>query len=435
MHGAAGEALPVDLWLAVLIVAACILLSAFFAASETAMTAASRARMHGLAKSGDGRAETVNRLQSTRARLIGAMLLGNTIVNIGASAFMTNVLTSVFGDAGVIYATALMTIVLLIFAEVLPKTLAVNFPDQMALGMARPVSFFVVAFTPLLVAVDWVVGGALRLLGLQAGDHAAIVSAQEELRSTVDLLHKEGGVERTHRDMFGGVLELDALTVSDVMVHRTKMRAIDVALPPAEIVREVLASPFTRMPLWSGQPENITGVIHAKDLLRALADAGGVFDKLHVAQIATPPWFVPDTTNLRDQLQAFLDRKQHFALVVDEYGSVMGLVTLEDILEEIVGDIKDEHDTVVQGLRQLADGSVNVDGSAPIRDLNRAMDWRLPDDEATTVAGLVIHEARAIPETGQVFSFHGFRFEVLRKQRNRIAALKVTPEPQEEIDG
>ena len=434
MHGTGGEALPVDLWVAVLIVAVCLLLSAFFAASETALTAASRARMHGLEKAGDARAVTVNRLQSSRARLIGAMLLGNTIVNIGASAFMTNVLTGIFGDAGVIYATALMTVLLLIFAEVLPKTIAINFPDRVSLLMAKTVAFFVMIFTPILFAVDGIVGGVLRLFGMRIGEHTSLLTAQEELRSTVDLLHKEGSVERAHRDMFGGLLELEALTVSDVMVHRTKMRAINVELPPQEIVREALASAFTRLPLWRDQPENIIGVLHARDILRALMAANGVAEQLNLNDIILPPWFVPDTTTLKDQLQAFLNRKAHFALVVDEYGSVMGLVTLEDILEEIVGDIKDEHDLVVQGLRQLPDGSVNVDGSVPIRDLNRAMDWSLPDEEATTVAGLVIHEARAIPETGQVFSFHGFRFEVLRKNRNRLTALKVTPEAQE-IDG
>lgn len=432
MHGTGGEALPVDLWVAALIVFACILLSAFFSASETALTAASRARMHGLEKAGDGRAATVNRLQSARGRLIGAMLLGNTIVNIGASAFMTNVLTSAFGDAGVIYATALMTVLLLIFAEVLPKTIAINFPDRCALILAKSISFFVTIFTPVLLAVDVIVGSVLKLFGLRVGDHASLVTPEEELRSTVDLLHKEGGVERKHRDMFGGLLELNALTVTDVMVHRTKMRAINGDLLAREIVREALASAYTRLPIWQGQSENIIGVLHAKDLLRALMEVNGAADQLNIAQITTPPWFIPDTTKLQDQLQAFLNRKAHFALVVDEYGSVMGLVTLEDILEEIVGDIKDEHDLTVQGLRQLPDGSVNVDGSVPIRDLNRAMDWRLPDEEATTVAGLVIHEARAIPETGQVFSFHGFRFEVLRKQRNRITALKVTPEFQEE---
>jgi Mg2+/Co2+ transporter CorB len=235
--------------------------------------------------------------------------------------------------------------------------------------------------------------------------------------------------------MFGGLLGLNELTVEDVMVHRTRMRTIDANLPPAEIVRAVLASANTRLPLWRDQPENIVGVLHAKDLLRALAAAQGDASKLNIDEVAFSPWFVPATSSLEDQLQAFLERKTHFALVVDEYGSVMGLVTLEDILEEIVGDIRDEHDLAVQGLRTLPDGSVTVDGAVPIRDLNRAMDWSLPDDEATTVAGLVIHEAQAIPEPGQVFSFHNFRFEILRKQRNRLTALKITPMPLDDGSG
>ena len=434
MHGA-GEAAPVDLWVAVLIVAVCIALSAFFSGSETAMTAASRVRMHGLERNGDKRAKLVNRLLSSRGRLIGAMLLGNTIVNIGASAFMTNVLTGVFGDAGVIYATVLMTILLLIFAEVLPKTIGINFPDRMSLVVARPAAIFVYAITPVMIAIDAVVGGVLRLIGLRAGEHGSVLTPQEELRSAVDLLHKEGSVERSHRDMFGGLLGLNELTVEDVMVHRTRMRTIDANLAPAEIVRAVLASANTRLPLWRDQPENIVGVLHAKDLLRALAAAQGDASKLNIDEVAFSPWFVPATSSLEDQLQAFLERKTHFALVVDEYGSVMGLVTLEDILEEIVGDIRDEHDLAVQGLRSLPDGSVTVDGAVPIRDLNRAMDWNLPDDEATTVAGLVIHEAQAIPEAGQVFSFHNCRFEILRKQRNRLTALKITPMPMDDGSG
>jgi Mg2+/Co2+ transporter CorB len=434
MHGA-GEAAPVDLWVAVLIVTICIALSAFFSGSETAMTAASRVRMHGLERNGDKRAKLVNRLLSTRGRLIGAMLLGNTIVNIGASAFMTNVLTGVFGDAGVIYATILMTLLLLIFAEVLPKTIGINFPDRMSLIVARPAAIFVYAMTPVMIAIDAVVGGVLRLIGLRAGEHTSVLTPQEELRSAVELLHKEGSVERSHRDMFGGLLGLNELTVEDVMVHRTRMRTIDAGLPPAEIVRAVLASANTRLPLWRGQPENIVGVLHAKDLLRALAAAQGDASKLDIHEVAVEPWFVPATSSLEDQLQSFLSRKTHFALVVDEYGSVMGLVTLEDILEEIVGDIRDEHDLAVQGLRALPDGSVTVDGAVPIRDLNRAMDWSLPDEEATTVAGLVIHEAQAIPEPGQIFSFHNFRFEILRKQRNRLTALKITPMPLDDGSG
>ena len=288
-------------------------------------------------------------------------------------------------------------------------------------------SFFVAVFGPVLIAVEGLVRTVLRVFGVRLGQNRSILSGHEELKSAVDLLHREGGVERSDRDMFGGLLDLRDLEVSDVMVHRTKMRAINAELPPEDLVREVIASPYTRLPLWRGQADNIVGVLHAKDLLRALERAGGDPKALKVDDVALDAWFVPSTTSLQDQLQAFLKRKTHFALVVDEYGEVMGLVTLEDILEEIVGDIKDEHDVTAPGVRVLGDGAVTVEGSVPIRDLNRVMDWALPDEEATTIAGLVIHEARAIPDTGQVFTFHGFRFEVLRKTRNRITALRVSP--------
>jgi Mg2+/Co2+ transporter CorB len=241
------------------------------------------------------------------------------------------------------------------------------------------------------------------------------------------VLHKEGGVVREDRDMLGGLLDLKELEVYDVMVHRMKMRTIDGELPPHEIVREVLASPYTRMPVWKTTPENITGILHAKDLLRALDLAGGDASKLDLASIVSVPWFIPASTTLQSQLKAFLQKRTHFALVVDEYGAVLGMVTLEDILEEIVGDITDEHDVSVQGLRLQPDGSVIVDGAVPVRDLNRAMEWTLPDEEATTVAGLVIHEARSIPEPPQTFTFHGFRFQVLRRSRNRITQLRIAP--------
>jgi Mg2+/Co2+ transporter CorB len=351
-------------------------------------------------------------------------------VNIGSSAVATSLLVAVAGESGAIYATILMTALLLIFAEVMPKTLAINYPDRVSLAVARLVAFAVAIFSPVLVAVHAIVHGVLRLCGVPIGSAHLVLPGHDELKSTVDLMHQEGGVERADRDMFGGLLDLKDLSVSDVMIHRTKMAAINADLTPRELVREVLASPYTRLPLWRGEPENIVGVVHAKDLLRAL-DTGDDPDKFHVEDILLEPWFVPDTTTLGDQLQAFRKRKTHFALVVDEYGVVMGLVTLEDILEEIVGEISDEHDIAVQGVRQMQDGSVTVDGAVPIRDLNRVMDWRLPDEEATTVAGLVIHEARMIPEPGQTFTFHGFRFEVLRKTRNRVTSLRISPVPRQ----
>ena len=411
----------------IVVIALSIVAAAFFAGAETALTAASRARMHALEMAGDNRAKLVTRLIGMRGRLISAMLLGGQFVTIGSSAIATSVLLGLYGDRGVLAATIIMTALIVIFGEVLPKTIAIAYPDRVSLLIAPLVLFFVRVFGPVVSAVEALVRGVLRVAGVSLVDEDAGVSGHDELMGAVDILHREGEVERDERDMFGGLLELSEIPVSDVMIHRTKMRLIDADLPPEELLREVIASPYTRMPLWRGEPDNIIGVLHAKDLLRAYVAAGGDASKLNIADLTLKPWFIPELTTLRDQLQAFLGRKMHSALVVDEYGVVQGLITLEDIIEEIVGDIRDEHDVAVQGVRKQRDGSVVVDGSATIRELNRAMGWNLPDDEAATVAGLVIHEARSIPEPRQTFSFHGFRFEVLRKQRNRIAALRITP--------
>jgi Mg2+/Co2+ transporter CorB len=405
----------------------CLALSFFFSGSETALTASSRARMMRLEKHGNRSAGVVNSLMQTRERLIGTILLGNNLVNIAASALATGILLDWFGEVGVVYATLVMTAVIVVFSEILPKTLAINAPDRMSLLVARPISWLVKVFGPLLMGIEMLVRGVLSLFGIKVGENQPILSAHEELRGAVDLLHHEGGVEKHDLEMFGGVLDLRDLTVADVMLHRTKMITVDADEPAEEIVRQVLAAPVTRLPLWRGSPENIIGILHAKDLLRAIQAAGGELGKVDVQASARPPWFVPDLRPLAEQLKAFRRRKTHFALVVDEYGEVMGLVTLEDILEEIVGDISDEHDLVVAGVRPQADGSISVDGSVPIRDLNRVMDWNLPDEEATTIAGLVIHESRLIPEPGQSFTFYGFRFQVLRRTRNRITGLRITP--------
>jgi Mg2+/Co2+ transporter CorB len=414
-------------WFVLAAVVVCILLSAFFAGSETALTASSRASMHRLEKQGNQRAALVNRLVEARERMIGALLFGNNAVNIAASSLATGVLLTWFGEVGVVYATVVMTVLIVVFAEVLPKTAAFNAPDRIALAVARPIDWAVRMLAPVLISVEWMVKWMLRLVGMKVGESESILTPHEELRGAVDLLHREGGVERLDRDMLSGLLDLRDLTVSDVMIHRTEMITVCADDPAEEVVKTALAAEVTRIPLWKERPENIIGILHAKDLLRAIQAADGDLAKIDVTKIARPPWFVPDVRPLSEQLKAFRRRRTPFALVVDEYGEVMGLVTLEDILEEIVGDITDEHDIAVPGVRPQPDGSVNVDGGVPIRDLNRAMEWSLPDDEATTVAGLVIHEARSIPEPGQTFTFYGFRFRVLRRERNRITALRITP--------
>ena len=416
-------------WLAIVTVFVLLLLSAFFAGSETALTASSRASMARLEKQGNKRAGIVNRLLEQRERLLGALLFGNNAVNIAASALATGVLLTWFGHAGVVYATVVMTIIVVVFSEVLPKTAAFNAPDRIALVVARPMYWFVKLFGPVLMAIEALVRWLLKFAGMTVGEDQEVLSGREELRGAVDLLHSEGGVETLDRDMFGGVLDLRDLVVSDVMIHRTGMITLNADDSSEDLVNAVIASPVTRLPLWRGNPENIVGILHVKDLLRALHAVDGDAAKVDIAALMTPPWFVPDMRPVSEQLKAFRRRKTQIALVVDEYGEVEGLVTLEDILEEIVGDITDEHDVAIPGVRRQPDGSANVDGAVPIRDLNRIMDWNLPDQEATTIAGLVIHEARSIPEVGQSFTFHGFRFRVLRRERNRITALRIQPLP------
>jgi Mg2+/Co2+ transporter CorB len=414
-------------WIILVAVFACLLASFFFSGSETALTACSKATMIRLARDGERRAGVVARLLESRERLLGALLLGNNLVNIAASSMATGLLLAWFGDVGVIYATALMTVLVVVFCEILPKTAAIDAPDRVALKVARPMAVLVALLAPVLAGVNALVRTLLALAGVRIGESQPILSAHDELRGAVDLLHREGSVEKQDRDMIGGLLELRDLTVADVMIHRTEVIAVDVGLPPEEAIKEVLAAPVTRVPLWRDKPENIVGILHAKDLLHALQKVGGDAARIDLMEVARPAWFVPEIRPVSEQIKAFRRRRTPLALVVDEYGEFMGLVTLEDILEEIVGDITDEHDVELPGVRPLPDGSVNVDGAVPIRDLNRAMDWHLPDEEATTIAGLVIHDAMSIPEVGQGFTFHGFRFRILRREKNRITALRVTP--------
>lgn len=404
-----------------------LILSGFFSGSETALTAASRPRITHLEKQGNRRARTVIRLIDARERLIGSILLGNNLVNILASALATSLLISLFGDAGVAYATLGMTALILIFAEVLPKTHALRHPTRTSLAVAPFIGVVVLVLTPFVVAVEKVVALTLRLFGAERGAHALLVSPQEELRSAIQIHADEGGLVKHESDMLHGIFDLSENSVQDVMIHRRSMSMVDADQPAEVVVGEVLNSPYTRLPLWKGEQENIIGVLHAKDVLRELVAAGARADAIDVLKIASDPWFIPETTTLIEQMAAFRDRRQHFALVVDEYGALMGMVTLEDILEEIVGPIADEYDIAHRGIRQQPDGGVIVDGTVTIRDLNRDLGWSLPDEEAVTVAGLVIHESQSIPEAGQVFQYYNTRFEIVRRQRNQITLLRLTP--------
>ncbi len=416
------------IWLVSLFILALLAVSAVFSAAETALTRASRGRMHQMERDGDPGARRVNRLLGDQETMIGAVLIGYNVINILSSALATEFITKMVpGALGVAIATAVMTVLVVVFVEVLPKTLAIVRADDVARALSGPMLLVVRVLGPVIYAIQWIVRHTLRLFGVNLDMETDVLAAHEEIRGAVNYHHSEGAVESRDRRMLGGVLDLSDMDVSEIMVHRKSMTMIDAALPSRELVARILDAEHSRLPLYRGDTENIVGVLHAKDLLKALASSGWAVDAIDIGAIVREPWFIPETTVVKDQLNAFLKRRSHFALVVDEYGALQGLVTLEDILEEIVGEIDDEHDEAIQGVRRQADGSIHVDGDVTVRDLNRAMDWDLPDDHAVTIAGLVIHEARAIPDQGQKFLFHRHRFQILRRQRNQITALRVSP--------
>jgi Mg2+/Co2+ transporter CorB len=417
-----------EIWLG-LVVVGLVVASAFFSGSESAITGASRPRLHALERAGNRRAALVNRIKGAKDQFIAAILIGNNIVNILASALATYLFIAWFGDeAGVVYATVVMTVLVVIFGEVLPKTLALNHADRAALALAPFVRAIMFVLHPAATALRLLTAAFMRTLGIRSRAGEANEAAAEELRGAIELhgaTHRDATV-RKERQMLRSVLDLADVSVSDIMVHRRLVVAIDADQKPEAILEQALSSPHTRIPLWRGTPDNVIGVLHAKALLSALRANGGDPSTIDITQIATRPWFIPDSTTLLDQLEAFRRRREHFALVVDEYGGLMGVVTLEDILEEIVGDIDEKHEFRVPGVRPQTDGSFVVDGSVTIRDINRQFDWRLPDADAATIAGLVLHEARRIPEVGQVFLFHGLRFEILRRKRNQVATLRIS---------
>lgn len=422
-------------WFTVAGILALLMLSAFFSGSETALTAASRAKLRSQADRGARGAVRAMQVTEDSERMIGAILLGNNVVNILAASLATALLTRLVGDSGVAFATLGMTALVLIFGEVLPKTYAIANPEPVAMRVAPVIRLLILVFAPVVTVVRAFVRGILGLFGVRTDPDSRILALRDEIAGAIALGHSEGAVEKEDRDRLLATLDLSDRTVEEVMRHRSQVEMVDIAIGPDSIVRQILASPHSRLPVWGGNVENILGVVHAKDLLRELhrvlrgedGKAGSIAD-LDVLRVARKPYFVPETTPLDEQMREFLRRRSHFALVVDEYGALRGLITLEDILEEIVGEITDEFDLDAEHpLKRLETGEVLVEGAMTIRDLNRAMDWALPDDEANTVAGLVIHEAQMIPAEGQMFSFHGFRFEVVQKRENRISRLRIRP--------
>ena len=427
--------LDTNVWLTALAIFGLLTLSAFFSGSETALTAASRGILRGQADKGAKGAKTALDVTDDGERMIGALLLGNNVVNILAASLATALLTRLFGTYGVALATLAMTVLVLVFGEVLPKTLAITMPEPVAARVAPIIRLLMWLFGPVISVVQGLVRRVLAICGIRTDPGCHVLSLRDEIAGAIALGHSEGAMEKEDRDRLLGALDLSHRAVSEIMTHRRQIEMIDGGRPAAEIVSQVLASPHTRLPVYSGTDENILGVIHAKELWRAmerLFQSGegdwSALDRLDVLAVAMPPYFIPETTPLDEQMRQFLRRRTHFALVVDEYGALQGLITLEDILEEIVGEITDEFDVGEdRAIERTEEGDYLVDATLAIRSLNRSLDWQLPDEEANTVGGLVIHEAQVIPELGQTFEFHRLQFEVVGKEGNRLTRLRIRP--------
>lgn len=407
-------------------IAILVVISAIYSMSETALTAVNRAAMFALAQDGNKRAALVNKLRDKKEQLIGTILLGNTFVNSASGALITVKSVEVFGTQyGPLVAAFITTFVLLVFTEILPKTIAINHAERASLWLAPLLSLSMTLLYPMVAAIQWIVGKVLRLFGVDL-TKVPVDDATDVIRGTIELHHHEGQMEREDRNMLGSILDLEERTVSEVMTHRSKVEGIDIGLEPEVIISAVIASSHSRLPIWKDHAENIVGVLHHKDLFRLMRQQKIGVTREMIRRAAQKPWFVPESTTLDDQLTAFRTKRKHFACVVDEYGAWLGIITLEDIIEEIVGEIDDEHDPLEMAeVIPFGDSAYRVAGSVTIRDLNRQLDWDLPDENATTIAGLVLHEARVIPDKGASFEFYGYRFTVEDKRANQLTQLLV----------
>ena len=406
----------------ILVIIFLLIISAFFSGSETALTAASRPKMYQLEKENNLRAKIVNFLKNKKERLIGTLLLGNNLVNTLATAIATSFFINLLGDnqKGILYSTIVMTLLILIFGEVLPKTIAINKADKFALLFAPFIKFLVTILSPFTYLINFFTRIILKLFKFEISTD--ISTSEDELRGTIDLHAKsEGSTEE--KDMLQGILDLDNLQVKEIMTHRKNLEVIYANESINKNIKKILNSQFTRLPLYDKNSDKILGIINVKDVLKNINKK----KKLDLKLIAKNAWFIPETTSVLDQLQEFKKKQRHLAFVVDEYGALMGIVTLEDIIEEIVGDIEDEHDIKIKGAKKSKDGKYTISGNVTIRDMNREFGWNLPDKDASTLAGLIFHEIKTIPEPGKIFSFYGFRFEIINVRKNHIELVRVIP--------
>ena len=402
-----------------------MIISALFSCSETSITAASRAKIHRLANEGSKRAKKLEKLLKSREKVISTMLIGNNAVNILASAIATSVLIELFGDAGLLYATVGMTIIVLLFAEITPKTIALKAPDKIALFLAPLIDFLVKILMPVAHLSQKMVDSVVDLFFPKNYKNSK-GEELEEIRDAVDLKHKEGSIFKYDKDLIDGVLDLSDTEISEIMVHRKEIESINADLPIMEIVRNALEISYTRIPLWRGNQENIVAILNVRKLLKALHFYKGSFDKFDINSATSEPWFVPAGNSLRSQLFAFRKKKKRFALVVDEYGSLLGLVTLEDILEEIVGEIKEQDDESEINIIKIKSGAYKIAAKSLIRNINKKLDWDLlEDDRAYNLAAFIINNLGRIPDEKENFMIEGYYFEILKKRDHDLILVKM----------
>jgi len=412
--------------LTLIAIALCVGASAFFAGAETAVTHISQARLFNLQQEGNKRAHRIAELLRDKESLIGSLLLGNSAVHILGSALAAGLAIKLWGEDGVFYASAIMTVIVVTFGEVLPKTYAILNSERVTMAVSYVLYGICWVLQPFTKVIRWIDYPFLWLLGVRDGKVHSLVSATDVIRGTIEMHHHEGDVVKEDRDMLGSILDLNTRRLSEIMIHRSKVESIDFSLEPDAIIAAAIAINHSRIPLWSDHPENIIGILHFKDLLRLVRSQKIGITREMIRRIAQKPWYVPETTTLADQLTAFRWQRKHFACVVDEYGGWLGIVTLEDIIEEIVGEIDDEHDPrAIAEIMPYGERAYRVTGTVTVRDLNRQLDWDLPDQYAATVAGLVLHEARVIPDVGATFEFFGYRFTIADKRVNQITQLFI----------
>lgn len=412
-----------DLLISILIIIFLLLLSGLLSGSETSITSVSKSKIHKMAIRGDKRAKHLLYLISKKSDLISSLLIGNNFVNILASVLATAVLIKYYGDNAVVYSTIIMSLLIVIFSEVLPKSYALIKPDRFALAMAKYLVFFSKIITPIMLLIKGINWSFFKIMRIDMDNKITTKTAREDIRNIIDMHEDEGRLLKDEGNMLNAILDLKEITVEKIMTHRKNIYSIDLN-NTNEFFFKISKSSFSRIPVWEKNPNNILGLIHAKNILTNLNDKGQL-DILKIKENLIKPWFIPETTKAKDQLTEFIQRHEKLAFVVDEYGELMGLISMEDIIEEIVGNIFDEKDFSTIGIRKIDSNTYRIRGDVNIRDINRELDIAIPNNNSSTIAGYLIHETESFPEVGQIFSFGNILYEIINKNKNQITQIKL----------